>query len=186
MPAPAFLDLGEWRLQMRTRTVKSARSPLSPTLMTKPLPVASTHRGNYWSSPSQAPGAHRVAQLPFAAHWRSSGKVRTLGSLAMEFEWRGRGGPAVGRPGSGAESQFWIEISRSGSLAVSRGRASRIASERGRGWRPDEGSKGMRERETLALSIYTSTYWVHVSALLTGFAGADSIFSNPLADIRWV
>jgi hypothetical protein len=119
-----------------------------------------------------------VAQLPFAMHWRSSGRARTLGSPTMEFKWRGRGGPAVGRPGNDAESQFWIEISGSGSLtaAALRGRASRIASERGRGWRPDEGSKGMRERETLALSIYTSTYWVHVLALLTGFAGADSIF----------
>jgi hypothetical protein len=45
-----------------------------------------------------------VAQLPFAANWRSSGRARTMGSPTMKFGWRGRGGPSVRRPGGGAES----------------------------------------------------------------------------------
>jgi hypothetical protein len=143
MPAPTFPDLGEWRLRMRTRTVKSARSPLSPSVDDEAL----THRLH---APPKllelaVPDARGVAQLPFAAHWRSFGRARAMASPVMEFEWRGRGGPVFGRPSGDAESQFWIEISGSGSRRrVARSRLARRVRE-GRGVEGGSRMRGRRE-----------------------------------------
>jgi len=75
---------------MRTRTEKSARPPLRPAPMAKPFAAASTHRRSHRSSPSPAAsagGASRgfpggAAQLPFTAHWRSSGGEGAMSSPA--------------------------------------------------------------------------------------------------------
>jgi hypothetical protein len=113
MPAPAFLDLGGVAAADADGEEREVaiRSSADGEALTRRLHAPP----KLLELAAQSPGARGVAQLPFAIHWRSSGRARTMGSLTMEFEWRWRGGPAVRHPGGGAESRFGSEISGSGS-----------------------------------------------------------------------